>query len=97
LSQLRINAFAKIKSIIADGKILELYNYFEDYYLGKEKVGRGREVDVFKKPLFTVNLWKVNEPLKECIPKTNNFVESWNKSFSSLLNKHRSVFSLVNS
>ncbi|CAF1062473.1 unnamed protein product [Brachionus calyciflorus] len=98
-----LDGFSKIKSKIVDKNHLEFYNYVEDNYVGKyvkEKVGRGRgrkEVTVFKDPLYPIKFWNENERLNECIPKTNNFVEAWLKAFSSLLNKHPLVYSLVHS
>ncbi|RNA04435.1 hypothetical protein BpHYR1_052028 [Brachionus plicatilis] len=56
-----------------------------------EKAGRGRgrkEVEVFKVPLFAVKLWNVNSRVMDCLPRTNNNVESCLNAFSNILNKH---------
>ncbi|CAF1128917.1 unnamed protein product [Brachionus calyciflorus] len=96
-----VEVFSQIKSSITDTRVIEFYNYIEDNYIGKFvqcKVGRGRGVKTissYSRPLFDVNLWNVNERTSECLPRTNNFVESWHNAFSSMLDKHPLVYSLI--
>ncbi|RNA28036.1 hypothetical protein BpHYR1_054466 [Brachionus plicatilis] len=40
-------------------------------------------------------LFNLYDRVKQCLPRTNNFVEAWHNAFSSMLNKHPLVYSLV--
>ncbi|RNA11628.1 hypothetical protein BpHYR1_008455 [Brachionus plicatilis] len=56
------------------------FQYIEDGYVSKhvkEKVGRGRgkEILIFKEPLFSVKLWNVHSHVK-CMHRNNNSVEN---------------------
>ena len=33
----------------------------------------------------------------DCLPRTNNYVETWHNAFSNILNKHPLIYSLVDS
>ncbi|CAF0899081.1 unnamed protein product [Brachionus calyciflorus] len=84
-------------------KILELYNYFEENYIGKEittKIGRGRAVKlttIRQNPLFQVNFWNIHSRLVNDLPRTTNSVESWHNSFGNMLKSHPLVYELVDS
>ncbi|CAF1089264.1 unnamed protein product [Brachionus calyciflorus] len=54
-----------------------------------------RAISENKKPLFDIILWNVHSRINESLPRTNNFVESWHKAFSSMLNSHPLVYSLI--
>lgn len=88
-----VEAFNKIKTKVTDEKVLEFYKYIEDYYVGKmieTKTGRGRGIKLvksYKEPVFEINLWNVHSRINDCLPRTNNFVESWHNAFSVSLYK----------
>ena len=45
--------------------------------------------------MFPIELWNVHSRIKNYLPRTNNFSESWNKAFSSVLRSHPSVYALI--
>ncbi|CAF0799222.1 unnamed protein product [Brachionus calyciflorus] len=98
-----VEAFKLIQSKIVDEKIKTFYKYIEDNYVGsfvETKTGRGRGVKyikTYKEPFISIRLWNVYSRINECLPRTNNFVESWHNAFSSMLNKHPLVYSLIDS
>lgn len=52
-----------------------------------KKSGRGRGVRVETenvKPLFEIDLWNLTNRIKDCLPRTNNFVEAWHNAFSNM-------------
>ncbi|CAF0771715.1 unnamed protein product [Brachionus calyciflorus] len=67
------------------------------------RTGRGRGVrleTVYVKPLYEIALWNVHSRIKDCLPRTNNFVEAWHNvticnAFSNMLVSHPSVYNLV--
>ncbi|CAF0998516.1 unnamed protein product [Brachionus calyciflorus] len=75
----------------------------EDFYICKRetvKTGRGRGVKittVLKERMFKIELWNVFNRVNDNLPRPNNFVEAWHNAFSSMRNKHPSVYSLVDS
>ena len=53
-----------------------LQDYFEDTYLGRScRRGRRRE------PLFGMELWNLYNRTTDELPRTNNAVEGWYRSF----------------
>ncbi|CAF0837624.1 unnamed protein product [Brachionus calyciflorus] len=104
LAKLERRRIIGVKATMADEKPRKILNdYIQDNYVGKfitQKIGRGRgrkEIQVFKEAQFPIKLWNVNQRTHESIPRTNNFVESWHKAFSNMLNKHPLIYSLINS
>ena len=49
----------------------------------------------YVKPLFEIDLWNLTNRIKDCLPRTNNFVEAWHNAFSNMLISHPSVYTLV--
>ncbi|XP_072377879.1 uncharacterized protein [Diabrotica undecimpunctata] len=62
--------------------LVPLINYFEDTWVGR-LARRGNR----RQPLFPANVWNCYDLADQDIPRTNNAVEGWHNSFSSLLNK----------
>uniref|UniRef100_A0A6P7GX96 Uncharacterized protein LOC114343419 n=1 Tax=Diabrotica virgifera virgifera TaxID=50390 RepID=A0A6P7GX96_DIAVI len=58
-----------------------LINYFEDVWIGR--LDRRQQI---RPPMFPRNLWNCFEFIEEDLPRTNNAVEGWHNSFSSILN-----------
>lgn len=60
-----------------------LLDYFEDNYIGRPtRLGKRRS------PKFPISLWNCFQTTAESIPRTNNSVEGWHRSFSSHLSVH---------
>ena len=67
-----------------------LADYWEDVYIGRRR--RGRRAN----PRYAVNLWNVRERVVDNLPRTNNSVEAWHRSFQQTGDCHHpSVFKLV--
>ena len=75
--------------------IRELYNdtvddllqYFENTYIGKFRRNAPR-----RPPLFPIDLWDMFHRTDNELPRTNNSVESWHRSFQVHLSSCHSVF-----
>ena len=84
-----------------DVKVVEFFNYFETNYIGKlstKTTGRGKAAKTITSrstPLFSIELWNINSRLQNCLPRTNNFTESWHNAFSGMLRKHPSIYALI--
>ncbi|CAF0808410.1 unnamed protein product [Brachionus calyciflorus] len=77
-------------------EMTQFLDYFEATYIGKLVRTKGRYPKLVRNsPIFELDFWNVNQRLSENIPKTNNFVEAWHKSFSSMLISHSLVYALV--
>lgn len=50
-------------------------DYFEDNYIGRQHRRSRRD------PLFKIDMWNMYTRVKNGIPKTNNGIEGWHKSF----------------
>ena len=71
-----IKAFDALSEILP-GEAQPILDYFEDNYLGRpQRHGR-------RQPTFTIDLWNMSQRVEEELPKTNNNVEGWHKSFQS--------------
>ncbi|CAF0822724.1 unnamed protein product [Brachionus calyciflorus] len=104
-----IDVFTQIKSKLnledpVEFKINELYEDFEEFYLGKreiQKTGRGRGVKYtvvqIAKARYDIELWSINQRIIENIPRTTNYVESWHNAFGNMLKKHPNFYSLIDS
>ncbi|RNA19502.1 hypothetical protein BpHYR1_017342 [Brachionus plicatilis] len=100
-------AFINIKNLQIDksledfNKLDEFFKYLQETWIGKEetvKTGRGRGVKthhIYTRPLFDIELWSIHSRINDCLPRTNNYVEAWHNVFSNLLNKHPSIYHLV--
>lgn len=72
--------------------LLPLINYFEDVWIGRlDRRDRRRQ------PMFSRSLWNCFEFIHDDLPRTNNSVEGWHNSFSSVLNAaHPSLWKFIN-
>jgi len=61
-----------------------LLDYFEATWLGRPTRG----VQSRRPSLFPINLWNCYSSAADGLPKTNNAVEGWHRSFSSLISSH---------
>ncbi|KAK9731440.1 hypothetical protein QE152_g13670 [Popillia japonica] len=61
--------------------LVPLINYFEDTWI--ERLDRRRQR---RQLLFPANVWNCYDLADQDIPRTNNAVEGWHNTFSSLLN-----------
>ena len=67
-----------------------LENYWEDTYIGRQR--RNRRAN----PRFSLQLWNVRDRVIENLPRTNNSVEAWHRSFQQTIDgEHPSVYKLV--
>ena len=68
----------------------ELMDYFEDNYIGRPTRTLRRP------PRFAVNIWNMYSRVQEDLPKTNNAVEGWHRSFASLVGcAHPSIWTFI--
>ena len=58
----------------------DFLNYFERTWIGIDHHGRRR------RPLFSIELWKVRERVDQILPRTNNSVEGWHRGFDIRIN-----------
>jgi hypothetical protein len=63
--------------------VRDLVNYFEDTWIGRP-TRRGRRSE----PAFSHSLWNCYDAVLHDLPKTNNAIEGWHRSFSELLGAH---------
>ncbi|XP_059159252.1 mitogen-activated protein kinase kinase kinase 2-like [Physella acuta] len=70
------NAFDKLSEIFPQ-EAMPIADYFEDYYIGGPQ-RRGR-----RKPMFPFDMWNMLTRAEDHMPKTNNSVEGWHRSFQS--------------
>ena len=68
-------AFENLCEIIPPETYL-LQDYFEDAYLGRP-CQKGRR----RKPVFEIGLWNMYSRMSDELPRTNNTVEQWHRSF----------------
>ena len=61
----------------------ELYQYFQDNYIGSFRHGQ-----CVKLPKFEIRLWNMVERVKAKLPRTDNKQEAWHKAFAECLNVH---------
>lgn len=67
------------KQVIPD-EAQDIVNYFEDVWVGRPDRRNKR-----RQPLFKVDIWNCYSNVTMDLPKTNNKMEGWHNSFSSLL------------
>ena len=54
----------------------EHFEYFEDTYIGRYRRNAPR-----RQPLFAIDMWNMYHRTDEELPRTNNSVEGWHRSF----------------
>ena len=68
----------------------DIIDYFEDNYIGRI-TRRFRRT-----PRFDVNIWNMHSRVQDDLPKTNNAVEGWHRSFASLVGcSHPSIWTFI--
>ena len=81
------NKFAcKAKLPVLDDQIIKVTNdhlqavidYFEDAYIGRLRPGGHRQI-----PLFDLGLWNMYNQTLDDLPRRNNAVEGWHRSFQA--------------
>ena len=83
--QRRNKLACKAKLPVLDNQIIKVTNvhiqavidYFEDTYIGRLRPG-GHRV-----PLFDLGLWNMYNQTLDDLPRTNNAVEGWHRSFQA--------------
>ncbi|CAF1040985.1 unnamed protein product [Brachionus calyciflorus] len=86
-----VDAFEEIKKK-APSKVIELYKYFEEYYIGK--ISRGRYA-TRKTPIYEISMWNCVERTKLGLPRTNNNLEGWHNGIKSTIRSHPHLLSLI--
>ena len=71
---------------LGEEDLVQVYDYFEDTYIGR--VGRRHR----KAPLFDKSIWNVKRRTEEGIPRTNNKLEAWHRTFQGMFDSpHPSI------
>jgi len=73
-----------------DGTMTPLVDYWEDNYIGRQRRNR------LGNPRFSIDLWNVHERVVNGLPRTNNSIEAWHRSFQLTAIIHRSLSSSTN-
>lgn len=66
-----------------DDRLTPVLDYFEDTFIGRPTRRNGRRA-----PRFPISLWNVHDRVEEGLPRTNNTVEGWHRSFQSNVGAH---------
>jgi hypothetical protein len=83
------NAFDELQDRVTP-ELAELYAYWEDTFVGRLQ-RRGRTCG-----RFPIECWNVNIRVTNELPRTNNSIEAWHRSFQQTLECHHpSVYKLV--
>lgn len=68
-----------------DARLGELYDYFEDNYVGRLRRGRRRGTNPTRAPpRFAVEFWSVRDRVQVDLPRTNNKLEGWHRGLQSM-------------
>lgn len=63
-----------------DPRLGELYDYFEDNYVGRLRRGRRRDANPTRAhPRFALEFWSVRDRNQVDLPRTNNKLEGWHR------------------
>ena len=65
-------------SDIIPSEAVEVVNYFEDMW-----IGRPARRNVRRPPYFPHKMWNMHQEILDTLPKTNNAVEGWHRSFET--------------
>ena len=71
-----VNAFEELSRVLPP-EVEPLADYFEDNYIGRPQ-RRGR-----REPPYPIALWNMHDRVDEELPRTNNSVEGWHRSFQA--------------
>lgn len=84
------SSFEKLISSIDFPEVSQcVVDYFEDCWIGRPMKGQRR------KPKFPINIWNCNNSVKSDLPRTNNAVEGWHRSFNSSIGIHPSLWKFI--
>lgn len=73
-------------------EVQPLLDYFEDTWIGRPIRGNRR-----RRPLFSHLLWNCYSSVVDGLPRTNNVVEGWHRSFAELMGCHHpSLWKFIN-
>lgn len=81
---------------LIDAKIIpeeanEVVDYFEDTWIGRPDRRNGR-----RPPLFSIEMWNCYSRVIDNLPKTNNNIEGWHRSFAQLINcNHPNIWNFI--
>lgn len=84
-------AFAEFKACVTDSKVMELYDWFERYYVTGTTVN-GKHIP----PLFPPKLWSIYHLLERHLPRSDNAAEAYHRRINRICDKqHQSVSALI--
>ncbi|CAF0828909.1 unnamed protein product [Brachionus calyciflorus] len=87
-----VSVFNRLKSD-CPASIVSLYDYFEEYYIGKQKED-GSKTRVI--PSFPIPTWNVLKRISSNLPRSNNSIEAWHKALAQDINSHPEINKFVN-
>jgi len=71
-------------------ELAPLHDYWEDNYVGRQRRNRRGT------PRFPISLWNMRDRVSDNLPRTNNSVEAWHRSFQQTADcQHPSVYKLL--
>ena len=74
-----IRAFESLsENLPPDAPAQAIIDYFEDTYIGRFRPGGQR-----RDPLFPITVWNMYKQTLQGLPRTNNAVEGWHRSFQA--------------
>ena len=82
-----IEGFEELVDILYDDVADDLLQYFEDTYIGRYRRNAPR-----RSPLFANNLWNMFNRTANELPRSNNGVEGWHRSFQGHVSAFHPVF-----
>lgn len=69
----------------------DILEYFETTWIGRLSRGGRR-----RRPRFCVDVWNQYDNVKQCLHRTNNFVEGWHNGFNRLLGAtHPTIWKVI--
>ena len=71
-----VGAFEALAELLPQN-VIPIADYFEDFYIGRPK-RRGR-----RQATYNIDMWNMHQRAEYELPKTNNAVEGWHRSFQS--------------
>jgi hypothetical protein len=73
-----------------DNSLDVISDYFEETFIGRQRRGRRAQ------PLFNIAIWNVSDRIAGGLPRTNNAVEGWHRSFNRQVDIHHpNPFTLI--
>ena len=89
-------AFDQIKPLLPSN-VIEVVQYFEDYYVhGRVQQELRNGSLVHSPPLFPPTLWSVHELVEHGHPRTQNTVEAWHHWWNTLIGRaHVGIYTII--